>query len=281
MKHTYKRYHAPFYLLIAVLTLAALLSFTLCACSPAPGTDVPDEPVVAPDIVPQPDVPDDNPDPVIPDTPAVDPVIPDTPVVDPEPVVPDVPPVVFPPHKEIDEPFLVVVDAGHGGMDAGAVIGDVYEKDIDLAVALKVKALLQAQNVEVILTREDDSLPSLKDRYTLANESNADLFLSLHCNVYAPDPDISGLECYHRENAPKGTAFAQKILAAAKATGQIRVRSHRAEDYKVLVHSNMPTVLVEMGFMTCPEELAKLCSSEYQDILAQALVSATLEMLNG
>ncbi|MBP3313294.1 MAG: N-acetylmuramoyl-L-alanine amidase [Oscillospiraceae bacterium] len=266
----------------AMAVVLAVMLMLLCGCASAPQNGAEDSTIITPDVPDTPDTPVSDPEPDVPD---VTPDIPEPPVSDPEPVVPDVPPVQkpteFPPHKEIDEPFLVVVDAGHGGMDAGAVIGDLYEKDIDLAVALKVKALLQAQNVEVILTREDDSLPSLKDRYTLANESNADLFISLHCNVYTADPDISGLECYHRENAPMGTVFAQNILSATKATGQIRTRSHRAEDYKVLVHSNMPTVLVEMGFMTCPEELAKLTDDAYQQVLAQALVEGIMKTLNG
>ena len=76
----------------------------------------------------------------------------------------------------------VVVDAGHGGSDGGTVSGKAVEKDINLSVALKLKAILENDNIEVILTRSSDENMSLADRTSVANDSNADFFISLHCN---------------------------------------------------------------------------------------------------
>src|SRR5205823_3130466 len=77
----------------------------------------------------------------------------------------------------------VVVDAGHGGHDTGAVgKGGVREKDVALSIALKLAAELKEAGLEVILTRDDDTFVSLEDRARIANESNGDLFISVHCN---------------------------------------------------------------------------------------------------
>ncbi len=277
-KHTYMKKSTPHRTLAVVL---AILLMFLCGCSSAPQNGAEDSTVITPDVPPVPDTPVSDPEPDVPD---VVPDVPDTPVSDPEPVVPNVPPVQKPteflPHKEIDEPFLVVVDAGHGGMDAGAVVGDVYEKDIDLAVALKISTLLESNGIDVVMTRSTDKFVSLPDRHALANQMEADLVISVHCNVYVPDPDIDGLECYYRDNAPKAVEFAQNILTAAKAKA-VPVRSSRVEDYQILVHTKMPAVLVEMGFMTCPEELEKLTDDAYQQVLAEAITEAILKTLNG
>lgn len=286
-------------ILASVLLLTMLL---FCGCAPADQTPAPEAPALSPDFeqkldgtnpedivdtTPEGDVgaPDaDAPDVGAPDVDTPDVDTPETDVPEtPTPVpVPETPPaIVLQPEKAIDAPFCVIVDAGHGGSDPGAIVGDAYEAPINLAIALKLAAILEQNGVEVVLTRDTDKWVSLPDRHKLANEKNADLSISLHCNIYGADPDVSGLECYYRAEAPLGYAFAQRVLKAAKATGEIRTRSTRVEDYQMLVHPKMPSVLVEMGFMTCPEELQKLRSEAYQQTMAQALADAVLNTLNG
>ncbi|NBJ94816.1 N-acetylmuramoyl-L-alanine amidase [bacterium 1xD42-62] len=87
--------------------------------------------------------------------------------------------------------FCVVVDAGHVGSDGGTVSGKAVEKDINLSVALKLKAILENDNIEVILTRSSDENMSLADRTSVANDSNADFFISLHCNYYEKDAQVA------------------------------------------------------------------------------------------
>ena len=96
--------------------------------------------------------------------------------------------------------FCVVVDAGHGGSDGGTVSGKAVEKDINLSVALKLKAILENDNIEVILTRSSDENMSLAERTSVVNDSNADFFISLHCNYYEKDTQIAVLECYYNNS---------------------------------------------------------------------------------
>jgi len=280
------------------IVIAMLAALMLCGCAPATENTVPDNPPIIPDVeqkvdaaitpsdtdadtAPDTDTATESNTDVITDTNTVpDTSVPDTDTPVTDPPVPDKPPIVLLPEKEIDSPFRVVVDAGHGGSDPGAIIGDVYEAHINLSIAMKLADILEQNGVEVIRTRTTDKWVSLPDRHSLANEQNADLCISLHCNIYGADPDVSGLECYYRAEAPLGRAFAQRVLDAAKATGEIRTRSIRVEDYQMLIYPKMPSVLVEMGFMTNPHELQKLSSDAYQQILAEALAEAVLKTLN-
>jgi N-acetylmuramoyl-L-alanine amidase len=93
-------------------------------------------------------------------------------------------------------PFRVILDAGHGGLDPGAIRGKVREKDIVLAVCLELKRLLDAQpGYEAVLTRAQDYYPSLSRRVDIARAQKGDLFLSIHCNTH-PKPSVSGMEVY-------------------------------------------------------------------------------------
>lgn len=185
-----------------------------------------------------------------------------------------------PPDTNAEPEFCVVIDPGHGGSDGGAEIGGVAEKNINLSVALKLKAFLEKNNIKVILTRNSDEFAYLSERTNIANEANADLFISVHCNSYPDDPHITGLECYYKHGAPEGEALAKTVLDAAKSSNNINVRNTRAEDYYVLNHTNMPAVLVEMGFLTNAAERQKLNTDAYQQVIAESIANAVLKTLN-
>ena len=107
----------------------------------------------------------------------------------------------------------VVLDAGHGGQDCGALgPGRVREKDITLSVARRLKALLEARGVEVVMTRTGDRYVPLLDRSEMANQSGADLFLSIHCNA-CPDGDVSGVETFAVSWSITDLTRAQKAAA--------------------------------------------------------------------
>lgn len=187
--------------------------------------------------------------------------------------------------EQIDtEPVAtVILDPGHGGSDGGAVAEldgtEIIEKDIDVEVTGMVKSLLERQNIEVILTREEDVDMDLKERTKFANETGGDLFVSLHCNTSEEDASANGLECYYEKQGDKGKELAANIMAAAEATGSIETRELRTEMMYVVRFTDMPATLVEMGFMTNEEELEKLCRTSYRQILAEAIADGILKTL--
>lgn len=194
------------------------------------------------------------------------------PVVSPEPI---------PESQEEEEHTIVVLDAGHGGNDGGTFKGDIIEKEINLSVALKIKELLEEEEIEVVLTRENDKYMDLKDRVKAANSvKGGDLFVSVHCNSYEADTGVRGLECYYFEDSEIGKTCAETIIGDLKSYGEIRVRSAKPNDYFVLKFNDLPSVLVEMGFLTNAEECKKLASEDYQEIIAEGLVEGILDCLD-
>ena len=179
--------------------------------------------------------------------------------------------------------FCVVVDAGHGGSDGGTVSGKAVEKDINLSVAWKLKAILENNKIEVILTRSSDEKISLAERTSVANGSNADFFISLHCNFYEKDARIAGLECYYNNsNETESKGYAESIIDAVSLSEDIETRYAKTEGYYVLRNTQMPAVLVEMGFLSNDSESQKLLDDDYQESLAQRIAEgiSTSQQLN-
>lgn len=175
-----------------------------------------------------------------------------------------------------DGSFHVVLDPGHGGEDPGAVAGDVYEKNINLAIALMVRDNLSGQEgVTVSMTRDDDSFPSLTERAEFANKENADLFVSIHANAL-DDDTYSGLFTFYHADKRTSAKAAELIQNAASSESGAINRGVRTENYVVLRETDMPAVLVETGFMTCPEELALLIDAEYQAKIAKGISDGIL-----
>lgn len=183
------------------------------------------------------------------------------------------------PSRKTAEIRTVVLDAGHGGDDPGATVGGVYEKDINLAITLRVRELLEADGeLTVLLTRGEDVFISLTDRAAYANEAGADLFVSIHANALENNDSFSGIYTFYHPQKRSDQALARTIQsAAAEAAGGID-RGVRGEDYAVLRETTMSAVLVETGFMTCPEELARLTDAAYQDRLAAGIAQGILSL---
>jgi N-acetylmuramoyl-L-alanine amidase len=191
----------------------------------------------------------------------------------------------------------------------------VYEKDITLAIARKLAASLSAKiGARVVLTRDDDSVVSLDQRTALANQYNADLFLSVHLNA-AVVRDAKGSETYflslaasdelarkaaETENATAAAAastrdadlklilwdlaqqayldessrFAQTIQEEMNTATGVSNRGVKQAPFKVLVGATMPAALVEIGFISNPEEETKLQSAAFQDLMVDAVTRA-------
>jgi len=131
-------------------------------------------------------------------------------------------------------------------------------------------------------TKEDEKVNKYTDLYTdrnagndvapVANDSNADFFISLHCNYYEKDAQIAGLECYYNNsNATESKGYAESIINAVSLSEDIETRYAKTEGYYVLRNTQMPAVLVEMGFLSNYSESQKLLDDDYQESLAQRI----------
>lgn len=184
--------------------------------------------------------------------------------------------------------FVVVIDAGHGGKDVGNECSDLtkfkQEKDIVLPVALQLGGYLEnlLENVKVIYTRKDDTFLSLEDRTKIANDSSADLFISLHANHH-PIQSIYGCQVHiHDHNIKFSNIFAQKIIyqleeRARRKVLKLQTTDSRGHNLFVLQNTRMPAVLIELGFMSNAKEEVYLNSEYGQTILASAIFRAVRE----
>lgn len=171
--------------------------------------------------------------------------------------------------------WVVVVDAGHGGRDPGAIgYGGVLEKDVTLEIARLVRFLsLSDSQVEVVLTRWFDETLSLEERVAVARRARADLYISIHANAYE-SPHVEGVETLIAEGAAAGSL----ALAESLHRGLIgRLRDLGVSDRGVKLQrlylrwAPIPSALVEVGFLTHPGEAERLQSLWYQLRVAQGI----------
>lgn len=174
---------------------------------------------------------------------------------------------------------LIVVDAGHGGKDQGTCSGDILEKDINLKVARKLAKKLKKAGAKVVMTRDEDVKIELEDRAAIANEEAADFFVSIHCNYYEKDAGISGLECYYEESSEGGKELAERIVRTVGEEEGVEVRGTKTANYRVLLRTQMPAVLIELGYMSNPAECEKLADGDYQELLAERIAAGILDPL--
>lgn len=172
----------------------------------------------------------------------------------------------------------VVLDAGHGGVQPGCVIDGIQEKDIAFAITMMVKGYLEEENVQVVLTRSTDADISLSERTDIANQVGGACLVSIHCNSFE-DSSITGLECfYYKSEENKGLA---ELLSAATDRGGVVTREVKEGNFQVLRDCQIPSVLVEVGYMTNPDELKLLASEDYQQTLASAIAGGIMDMVEG
>ncbi len=189
--------------------------------------------------------------------------------------------------REGDSPiFTVVIDAGHGGSDAGAISGDAKEKDINLALALKIKQLSPQYHINVVLTRKTDELAgrkndirsSLEYRVEMARDSRADLFVSLHVNNTGGGSPNHGFSAYvSPENAhyKESARLGSTLLDAVKGTYAADNSLHQpTQGVYILTHSAMPSVLLECGYMDNPTDLAFIRDGQNQEKVARDILRA-------
>jgi len=165
----------------------------------------------------------------------------------------------------------VVIDPGHGGKDPGArsILG-FYEKGINLSVALDVARLLEQKGLRVKMTRTDDYFVELEDRAAMANNLNADLFVSIHSDSF-PKSSRCGYTIYVAKAASSYSRQAARAIARSMSGTDLNSFGVQTANYHVLTGTCGPAVLVEMGYLTNRREAALLRSSSFQDRIAEAI----------
>ena len=174
--------------------------------------------------------------------------------------------------------IVVIIDPGHGGKDSGAIgIGGVLEKDVILPISKRIAEVLERNGIQVIMTRDSDYFVTLPGRVTMAQRANADLFVSIHANsAGASRPEVSGLETYHYDS---GLTLAQIVHSKILQSLNVRDRKVRKARFYVLRKTSMPSILVETGFLTGRDDVAKLRTSAYQNQMAEAIAQGILQYL--
>lgn len=199
----------------------------------------------------------------------------------PLPDTPDVPITTLPPATVDTGKKIIVLDAGHGGKDPGSIsVNKLNEKDFTLATVLKITALLANEpNIEVILTRSDDTYPTLQERAKLANNVKADLFISVHANSIpvGSKSNPSGTETYYSRN--ESIPFAQAVHKYLVAATGLQDRGVRQQSLHVTRETKMPAILLECGYLSNTKDEALLFSEDFQNQVATAVVSGIKEYL--
>lgn len=189
--------------------------------------------------------------------------------------------------------YIVCVDPGHGGTDPGKVgINGQLEKDINLAIAKKLKTYLEASDVTVVLTRDKDmglyssgdahkKMADMRKRCQLIGEAKPDLVISIHQNSYHEEA-IRGGQVFYYKTSVRGKKLAQILQERFDyVLGDANKRQAKANDnYYLLLHVKEPIVIAECGFLSNREEAEKLETKEYQDRLAWTLHMGIMEYLN-
>jgi N-acetylmuramoyl-L-alanine amidase len=166
----------------------------------------------------------------------------------------------------------IVIDAGHGAHDSGAVANGLKEKDILLDVALRVKNKLENAGATVIMTRSTDVFLELEERAAIANKSGGSAFVSIHANAAASA--ATGTETYYdsQYQKEKSLELANSIQSNLVKTLGTRDRGVKEYGFYVVKYTRIPSVLVELGFITNPDEAARLATGTYRDQAASAIV---------
>lgn len=190
----------------------------------------------------------------------------------------------------------IVIDAGHGGMDPGKVgINGELEKDINLSIALKLKAAIEKDdklNAVVTLTRTDDmghytdsdsnkKMADMRKRCEIIEEVNPEMVISIHQNSYHSSK-VRGAQVFYYKESKSGRLLAEKIQASLvkELSEGNKGRVEKANDnYYLIMNVSCPAVIVECGFLSNEEEAKLLSSGQYQDRIVVAIIEGIREYL--
>lgn len=171
----------------------------------------------------------------------------------------------------------IYLDPGHGGRDSGATYKDIYEKDINLIISKKIEKYLVAKGATVYLTRETDidlsttttnkKRSDLANRAKLINESNANMYISIHLN-YISNSKWKGLQIFYNNKNKENELIATCLTSYLQEISS-NIREPKKENmYYMYKQINIPGILIELGFLSNPNDRYRLTREEYQDKLA-------------
>ncbi len=191
-----------------------------------------------------------------------------------------------------NEQICVVIDAGHGGDDPGKIgINQALEKDVNLSIALKVQRYLEAQDIRVVMTREDENglydsdasnkkVQDMKRRVALIEEVHPAITVSIHQNSY-PEENVHGAQVFYYDGSKEGQKLAD--LLQKQLVEKLDPENHRQikanDSYYLLKKTDIPIVIVECGFLSNQAEAELLSQEEYQDRVAWAIHMGILQYL--
>lgn len=177
----------------------------------------------------------------------------------------------------------IYLDPGHGGRDSGAIYKDIYEKDINLIMCKKIEQFLVAKGATVYLTRESDidlstsafnkKRSDLTNRARLINKSNANMYISIHLN-YISNSKWQGLQIFYNNKNEENEIIANNLTKSLKEHSS-NIREPKKENiYYMYKQIKIPGVLIELGFLSNPNDRYRLTREEYQDKLAQNIANS-------
>lgn len=183
---------------------------------------------------------------------------------------------------------VIVIDSGHGGDDPGKIgINQAKEKDVNLKIAKKVKKRLKKEGWKVVMTREEDvmlgdaekgnrKIHDMKARVELINKTMPAMAVSIHQNSYQ-EAEIHGAQVFYYSHSQDGKRMAETMQRALLMADEENTRQAKGNDtYYLLKRTEVPTIIVECGFLSNPQEAEKLTEDEYQKKLAQAITSGII-----
>jgi N-acetylmuramoyl-L-alanine amidase len=185
--------------------------------------------------------------------------------------------------KQSVKKYTIVLDPGHGGIDTGTSYGTMYEKDLTLKIVKYAEAYLKDKGYTVVLTRNEDKLIPLKQIGNIANSSNADAFVSIHINSIN-DSSFKGITTYYYDvngyEKEERTKLAETIEKYALKNDGWDNKGIRRQNLAVLRYSNMPSVLVECGFITNTDDREKLAKDAILKKLGENVSDGVIDYLN-
>ena len=176
---------------------------------------------------------------------------------------------------------IVVVDPGHGGEDTGMEMGEHKESELNLTIAKYVRDLLEDKDIRVYMTRSSEVTTGLDQRVSLANELEADAFISVHCNAEKDDKDVQhGTLVMYNASDTSGASLRLAELCMDGVTGSFgskRLLCQKGDDIYIIRNSKVPVALVEVGFMTNADEFAKLLNPQDQRNAAAGILDGVMK----
>ncbi|WP_346898866.1 cell wall-binding repeat-containing protein [Clostridium sp. UBA7503] len=168
--------------------------------------------------------------------------------------------------------YRVFIDAGHGGSEPGACANGLKEKDLTLAISEKVQRILQAQGIEVVMRRTTDTYLDFRKISSVANNSGADAFASIHINS-ATTTAAYGIETYYGTNRFDSKPLAESVQKQLIRSTGAYDRGVKINGYNVVEDTIMPSILTECGFISNKSEAIKMSTNSYQELLASGIAN--------